>query len=255
MLFLLGSASDLPWWARVLTTIGSLLFFYGLFIAYVVWTKIVRRCNYIDADITSLGPSNPTAGLRLDKNKLAELDTFLAGDPLRERGLQKTIATSDGQPAVVTSVEPLRVAAYSDDFDAIVTLKFPSTVDTTDLQVGTRLLSANTYSAFGARERNAVASDIKPGPNDAQMFDNFIPIIVQFVSSDEPRINKLMAGIPSEDWKRLAELARGVTNRRWGHRDGRPSLAHRPGGFRWFWYLKLQLSMMFAPVIAIFNRG
>ena len=70
----------------------------------------------------------------------------------------------DTQPAIVVSVNPLLIAAYSDEMDAVVMLRFPMEfVEKYNLSVGSRLTTSNVYFTG-----NQFASDIFVGKNYCQ---------------------------------------------------------------------------------------
>ena len=58
----------------------------------------------------------------------------------------RALCYGDTQPAVVVSTQPLLIAAYSDEMDAVVMLKFPAEfVEKYSLSVGDRLTTSNVY--------------------------------------------------------------------------------------------------------------
>lgn len=63
----------------------------------------------------------------------------------------RALCYGDTQPAVVVSVEPLLIAAYSDEMDAVAMLLFPSDfAERYELRPGSRLTTSNIY--FGGDE-------------------------------------------------------------------------------------------------------
>ena len=73
---------------------------------------------------------------------------------LRERYAEHLLL-GDSRAAVVVSTNPLMVTAYSDEMDAAILLRFPAfLVSKYALQVGTRLLTVNTYEQrYGLQTR------------------------------------------------------------------------------------------------------
>ncbi|HEU5117799.1 MAG TPA: hypothetical protein VFT74_14325, partial [Isosphaeraceae bacterium] len=60
--------------------------------------------------------------------------------------LREHLQNGDARAAVVVSVDPLRVAAYTDELDAVALLEFPPEfVEDYGLRVGSRLLTVNGY--------------------------------------------------------------------------------------------------------------
>lgn len=82
------------------------------------------------------------------------------------------------------------MAAYSSDFDAVVVLQFdPRTLDTY-VQVGSRVLTVNTY-----HRGNVLARDIVCGPYGSLTWVNFHPVIADFVAADAARVERRKATI------------------------------------------------------------
>src|SRR5579884_1143605 len=76
----------------------------------------------------------------------------------RVASFEQHLYYGDTRAAVVISTDPLLVAAYSDDLDCVVVLKFPAEfVDEYQLHVGSRLLTVNLYT------RGRWRPDIKRG--------------------------------------------------------------------------------------------
>lgn len=81
--------------------------------------------------------------------------------------IQEHLAVGDSRAAVVMSVKPILVAAYSDELDGVVILKFPCWLAKEhDLRVGDRLLTVNTYMQI------SMASDVHLGPRQLKRFRN-----------------------------------------------------------------------------------
>jgi hypothetical protein len=108
----------------------------------------------------------------------------------------------DSRAAVVVSVRPLLVAAYSDELDAVAMLHFPRVlVRLHSLREGSRLLTVNSYV-------EVPASDLTPGPNQTGHYGDFSPRIADFLSEDAGRLQERKAEIAEEEWQRCAELGR-----------------------------------------------
>lgn len=116
--------------------------------------------------------------------------------------------------AVVMSVEPLIVAAYADDLDGVVLLRFPSSYAARyGLEVGSQLLAVNLYQEVKAKNgARLYAVDIVPGPN-RQAWSSFSPLIAELVSDDEARIAEIKATMPAKDWLTCATRARAHIDR------------------------------------------
>jgi hypothetical protein len=133
----------------------------------------------------------------------------------------------DTRAAVVVSEKPLVVAAYTDEQDAVLLLKFPQyLVAEHGLRAGAKLLTVNTYGR-GSR----VLEDIVEGPNSTGRYANFYPIVADFVSDSEALIKRRKQAISTAEWQRAAKLgmeAMARADRR--VRDGRPLFSERPAG-------------------------
>jgi hypothetical protein len=150
---------------------------------------------------------------------------------IRER-LREHLLRGDSRAAVVVSVSPLVVAAFSDDLDAVALLSFPPELaERYGLSVGSRLLTVNLYVNVPAAhgDERLYAVDLVPGPARSG-WSNFMPLIADFVSDDRDRIESRKRGISEEEWSRAERLtqtriaALGLETAR----DGRPSAIGMP---------------------------
>ncbi|MBR3298695.1 MAG: hypothetical protein IKI64_05755 [Clostridia bacterium] len=111
-------------------------------------------------------------------------------------------------PAVVVSAEPLLIAAYSYEFDAVVMLKFPSELASMyDLRKGTRLVSSTYYGDDGE-----TPTDIFPGENGICGMNDFFPIIQLFIAKDDEKIKKRTELFDEELWAKVERLAADYLN-------------------------------------------
>ena len=110
----------------------------------------------------------------------------------------------DCNAAAVINLDPLIVAAYSDELDAVALLKFSQRERTGyQLEVGTMLVTANKYFSEVARTG---ADDVSMGPGNHGRWQNFQPIILNFITSDSQRLEEIYGGIPEDQWQRCLEL-------------------------------------------------
>jgi hypothetical protein len=125
----------------------------------------------------------------------------------------------DARAAVVVSSEPLLVAAYSDDLDAVAVLRFPAGLaEAHGLRVGSRLLAVNSY-----RRGRGIDPDLTPGPGRAGAWTGFMPVVAEFVSDDAETIEAHKRRIADAEWRRAGDLGREYLRLRPGvARDGRP---------------------------------
>lgn len=143
--------------------------------------------------------------------------------------IREQLQNGDSRAAVVVSIDPLLVAAYTEDLDCVVMLEFPvHFVDDYGLKIGTKLLTVNTY-----RHGNEIDADLIPGPRARRAWSGLHPIIAEFVSDDEDRINRRKREISQEEWKRAYQLGKAYLKARPGVvRDGRPVLAGQPAAWK-----------------------
>lgn len=172
--------------------------------------------------------TNP-GGVTMDQQRLRLLSPSLfgAGALLPTRFVVRKILDAhlwngDSRAAVVLSVQPLLVAAYSSDFDAVVVLCFDRRRVDTYVQPGDRLLTVNTY-----QRGDVVARDIVRGPYGSSTWANFHPVIADFVAADPRRVERRKAAITEPEWQRAWQLGQEHLFKRPGQvRDGAP---HRSG--------------------------
>lgn len=144
---------------------------------------------------------------------------------LEEAILREHLDLGDSRAALVMSLSPLVVAAYTDELDCVALLGFPDfLVAEHRLTRRARLLTVNTY-----RPGWRVAMDLVPGPASTERYVNFRPIIGDFVSEDRERLERRKAAIPEPEWQRCAERAEAhyrVLGQR--VRDGSPLRCEEP---------------------------
>ncbi|MBQ7907771.1 MAG: hypothetical protein IJ309_07380 [Clostridia bacterium] len=123
------------------------------------------------------------------------------------------------EPAVVVSVKPLLVSVYSEDMDAVLLLQFaPAYAEKYSLNVGSRLISVNTYG-----NDRALSNDIFVGERYSGDWTDFTPHVADFLSRDSKKIQAHKRSIPEERWayvktlgdKYLAEHAELARNGFW----------------------------------------
>jgi uncharacterized protein (TIGR02996 family) len=184
-------------------------------------------------------PASDPAMARLSDAKLRrfhpELYSFwglvyalVTGEPVNLRSVVKEhLYHGDSRAAVVVSVAPLLVSAYTDEFDSVVLLKFPNDlVQEYGLAIGSRLLTSNTYQL--ASDPRLLAVDLLDGPRSHLHWDNFSPRIAEFLSDDILRIEKRKAEISAEEWQCAHEMGMERLARNVPCRDGRPLLCGVP---------------------------
>lgn len=115
----------------------------------------------------------------------------------------RALCYGDTQPAVVVSVDPLLIATYSDEMDAVIILKFlKEFADLYNLSVGSRLTTSTVYS-YG----NKVADDIHIGENYSCQFADFIPIVQLFLGKDDRKITEKINLFGEDIWQLVSQKA------------------------------------------------
>lgn len=112
----------------------------------------------------------------------------------------------DTQPAIVSSVLPLTVIAYSDEMDAVVRLRFPDELAAQyDLKVGTRLVTSCVYAP---NTYDNMAKDVFVGERYTGNYSDFIPIVQLFLAKKDDEIRSRTALFSEEVWARVEALGK-----------------------------------------------
>lgn len=143
--------------------------------------------------------------------------------------VEEVISFGDTRAAVVVSTSPLLVAAYTDELDCIVMLKFDDQLtDLYGLFLGSRLLTINTY-----KTHDTVDEDLIAGENSYDAWSGFTPIIAEFVSGDIGLIEKRKSRISDIEWTHTEQLGNHYLEVRPGvFRDGRPGYSWKTANMR-----------------------
>lgn len=141
--------------------------------------------------------------------------------------IEEHLMYGDSRAALVVRRDPILVAAYTDELDCVAMLRFPKEVENDyPLEVGTRLLTVNTYSRI---EDVPVVPDLQPGEQWFRRYGNFSPFIAEFLSDDLARIEARKAEIEAEEWERAGRMAAEYLKRHGERaRDGRPLRCSTP---------------------------
>lgn len=109
----------------------------------------------------------------------------------------------DTQPAVVVSTDPLLIAAYSDEMDAVVVLRFDSEfVQQYNLVPGERLTTSNVY--FTGAE---FARDIFIGEHYCNRYVDFVPIVQLFLGKKDDKIRAKTELFNEDVWSIVTDKA------------------------------------------------
>lgn len=144
-------------------------------------------------------------------------DSMKNGFDKRTR-IKEHMLYGDSQPAVVISRSPLIIAAYSEDIDCVVLLKFPEEyAEICNLEIKSKLISVNTYLRIEEFQK-----DITPGPNCHNTWTGYIPIIAEFITDDIGALEKKKQEIDNETWEYVYKLGVEYQEKKPGvFRDGR----------------------------------
>lgn len=112
----------------------------------------------------------------------------------------------DAGPALVLDTNPVRVAAYANELDAVVMLTFEAhALEGMVLSEGDRLLCVCTYEPAG--ETPGYAADIIPGPRSSGHFRNAAPLIADFLSEAHTHIELIKGAFEPAIWAHVESLA------------------------------------------------
>ena len=115
----------------------------------------------------------------------------------------RALCYGDTQPALVTSLSPLTIAAYSDEMDGVLMLRFPDEfVDQFNLYPGMRLTTSNVY--FRHEEFPA---DILVGENFSRNYNDFLPIVQLFLGKNDQKIKAKTELFDEDVWKHFEACA------------------------------------------------
>ncbi len=164
--------------------------------------------RYVDSKTFAENPGNVMISARkfrkvrrLFKLNHAQKSYFKA----QKNRIKEYMAMGDTQPAVVCSVSPLKIAAYSDEMDAVIMLRFPDVLAKKyDLSPGTRLVTSNVYEY---KSTGDIASDIFIGENYYNRYRDFIPVLTLFLADNEKYLRRKPNIFGEDVWKTVCEKA------------------------------------------------
>ena len=139
--------------------------------------------------------------------------------------LGEHLRIGDSRAAIVASVKPLVVSAYSDELDAVILIGFPDDLATQySLKAGDELIASWVYPTM----RHA-PSDVVQGDGNLGHYNNGAPIVADFLSNSVDKIKKRKSGVSKKEWERVRELTPPALKRADGkYRSDFPLFAHRP---------------------------
>lgn len=140
--------------------------------------------------------------------------------------LAEHIWRGDANPALVVDTNPLTIAAYSPDIDNVMLLRLPKETQqhlSTDLRVGTRLVTCNTYGMLSTE-----LADMARGPNAKGFWTNCTCVIAGLITEDKDRLEELKGSFSDSAWQACRQRANERLRERPLCRDGRPNYAWIP---------------------------
>ena len=178
---------------------------------------IGARLNYYasfkDTDVFQPGKFNP--GLfETNKKKVKALYPYSGSlvvelnGPKAETMNDIIVQMNDGDlsTGVVMSIDPLLVACYSPDFDAVALYCFPTELGIKmGWSTGKRLLTVNAYNGYGMIKK---LKDLDLGPGCKAKFKSFGPLIAELYTDNTERVARKKAEIPEEMWLHTESLGR-----------------------------------------------
>jgi hypothetical protein len=165
------------------------------------------------------------ARVELSPERLFRLSPALRSDENAMKRTAYALREGDSRAAVVVSIKPLVVAAYTDELCAVALLQFPQWLAVEQqLKVGTRLLTLNMYL-----KGSDVVSDLVRGEGAEFNYRNFIPLIADFLGADQDRVEQRKAEISESEWERTVALGiEAMARARGRYRDGCPPNSGKP---------------------------
>ncbi len=142
------------------------------------------------------------------------------------KGIKTTLKSGDMQMAKVISLNPFVIAIYTDEFDAVLMLKFPEKLLNYyfDLKENTRLVSVNSY---WPKEAFSIENDIIPGKNCSNDWRDVIPFIPLFLTDEEAKCEGYPNIFPIEHWEYFDQLINEYLNQKPNqYRDGFKTLVN-----------------------------
>lgn len=139
--------------------------------------------------------------------------------------LEVVLAEAPVSPGVVVSVEPLLVACYSEEMDAVALVRFSEKLgEMYGLSLHSKLLCV-TPVLPSARP----ASDLTPGSQGDSSIPNFWPVVVDFLTMDVQKVQSVKSSLSETKWRRCKQLGEQYLLRKKGlYRDGSPYVSDFP---------------------------
>jgi Suppressor of fused protein (SUFU) len=142
--------------------------------------------------------------------------------------LTQHLSEGDAQPAVVVRLDPLLIAAHTDELDCVALLMVEPErakvfVARHQLTPGSRLMAVNCYYQKGSRLDQ---QDVVQGPKARGIYGAFYPLIADFLTEDGDALARMKARISDDEWADVERKTKLLTERKgWIVRAAHPLLS------------------------------
>ena len=212
-----------------------------------VRAALVHKGNAQRRAINASSSASDPAQLKLSDSKLRQLcpSLYLSSgvggflrcfffDGLDKREfIRDMLSQGDSRAAVVMKSQPLLVACYCDDSDAVCMLRFAGDgAGSSVYRPGDRLLTVlNSIVLRRPARVDEVAPDLVQGDAANPHYINFWPLVAEFVSDDVAEIERRKSAISNLEYERCQSQGEEHLRRHPGRvRDGRPDRSMRRAG-------------------------
>jgi hypothetical protein len=125
----------------------------------------------------------------------------------------------DTRAAVVVDLSPLRVAAYSDELDCVMLLRFEEPVRSHlisehKITRGSRLITINAYAPWLHVKR-----ELWEGPRASGRWGSFFAVIGEFLTDDIARLDERRRQISEDEWDRTRMFGERIARSRPANAD------------------------------------
>lgn len=156
-----------------------------------------------------MGTASDSGGFRLDEQKLRALFPKFKWTADQIAYLDEHLVRGDSRAAIVASIKPLVVSAYSDELDAVILVRFTDAlVSQNSLAVGDQLIASWVYPSL-----RQPPSDVVQGQNNLGRHNNGEPIVADFFSNSVEKIKQRKLGVSKSEWKRVRTLTPAALKR------------------------------------------
>lgn len=165
--------------------------------------KVIFMGSYTDPNTYAENSGN----VELSERKFAQVRDDILELPVLEKSrynsnferINEFMMKGDTQPAIVYSVNPLIISAYSDEMDGVVFLEFPERLaEIYNLHEGMRLVTSNVYK-YGSK----TVRDINAGVGYLKRYSDFTPIVQLFLTDREDYAMRRTELFDEEVWDRV----------------------------------------------------